>query len=104
MNPFDMIKNIKNLQSNMKEMQEKMAATTVTGTSGGDMVRVTLNGQMEVIDLFFSPEVVDPSDIVMLQDLVKAAHANAMEKMREKLKDSVMETGGGSMPSDFMNI
>lgn len=104
MNPFEMIKNLKNMQSNMKEMQEKMALTTVVGTSGGDMVRVTMNGQMEVTDVFFSPEVVDPSDISMLQDLVKAAHADAMVKIKDILKDSMLDAGGGAMPPGFMDM
>ena len=101
MNPFDMIKNIKNLQANMQEMQEKMKEITETGSSGGDMVRVTVNGEMEIVDIFLSPEVVDPKDITMLQDLIRAAHSDAMVKIKEKVKQEMMNTTGGVMPPGF---
>jgi len=95
-----MIKNLKDLQSNMKVMQDKMQNITSTGTAGGDMVKITMNGQMEVTAVELSPEVVDPSDIGMLQDLIRAAHANAMANIKEKIKDE-MSAMGGPLPPEF---
>ena len=48
MNPFDMVKNLKNIESQMKTMKEELANLEVTGSAGGNMVQVTLNGQFEV--------------------------------------------------------
>jgi hypothetical protein len=103
MNPMDLFKNLQNLQSQFSEMQEKLKAITVTGSSGGDMVRVEMNGQFEVLDLSISPEVVDPNDVNMLQDLVKAALTDAQAKVKEKMQQEMSElTGGMDLPPGFM--
>ena len=103
MNPFELIKNLKNIQTNMKDMQEKMINITAIGTSGGDMVRITLNGQMEVTDISLTPEVVDPNDILTLQDLIKAAYSDALIKIRDKLKEEMISSGDG-IPPEFMGV
>jgi nucleoid-associated protein EbfC len=103
MNPMDMLKNFKDLQGKMDEMQSRLRETTVLGTAGGDMVRIHLNGQMEVTGVEISEEAVDPSDIPMLQDLVLAAFTDASYKMKEKLKDEFSSmTGGLNLPPGFM--
>jgi len=102
-NPKDLFKNLQNLQSNMGEMQEKMKNITAIGTSGGDMVRIEINGKMEVTNVTISPEAVDPNDVQMLQDLILAAFTNAMNNVREKLQSEFSDmTGGMNMPTDFM--
>lgn len=99
MNPMDLLKNFQNIQSRMGEMQERMKSLTVTGTSGGDMVRIGMNGQMEVTEVVISPEAVDPDDIEMLQDLVFAAFTDASVKIKEKMKDEMSGlTGGMDLP------
>ena len=99
MNPMDLLKNFQNIQSRVGEMQEKMKALTVTGTSGGDMVRIDMNGQMEVTNVTISPEAVDPNDIGMLEDLVFAACADAFAKIKEKMSEEVSSlTGGMDLP------
>ena len=103
MNPMDLFKNLQNLQSQFSEMQEKMKAITVTGTSGGDMVRVEMNGQFDVLDLSISPEVVDPQEVGMLQDLIKAAYTDAQSKVKEQMQQQMSElTGGMDLPPGFM--
>ena len=99
MNPMDLLKNFQNIQSRVGEMQERMKLLTVTGTSGGDMVRIDINGQMEVTKVSISPEAVDPEDIGMLEDLVFAAMADASAKIKEKMKDEMSGlTGGMDLP------
>jgi hypothetical protein len=100
---MDLFKNLQNLQSQFSEMQEKMKAITVTGTSGGDMVRVEMNGQFDVLDLSISPEIVDPQEVGMLQDLIKAAYTDAQSKVKEQMQQQMSElTGGMDLPPGFM--
>ena len=99
MNPMDLLKNFQNIQSKMGEMQERMKSLTVTGTSGGDMVRIEMNGQMDVTKVSISPEAVDPEEIGMLDDLVFAALTDASAKMKDKMKDEMSGlTGGMDLP------
>ena len=98
MNPFDLLKNIQQMQSNMEQMQAKLKTLAVQGTAGGDLVRVELNGQMEMLSVHLDPACVDKGDIPMLQDLICSAHADAMQKVRDKIKDEF----GSSFPG--MNL
>ncbi len=99
MNPMDLLKNFQNVQSKMGEIQQRMKSLVVTGTSGGDMVRIDINGQMEVTKVGISPEAVDPEDIEMLEDLVFAALSDASAKIKEKMKDEMSGlTGGLDLP------
>lgn len=103
MNPMDMLKNFQNIQTKLNEAQERMKDVIAVGTSGGDMVRVTINGQMEVQKVEISPDAVDPNDIEMLQDLVLAAFTDAMAKVKDKIKDEMSElTGGMDLPPGLM--
>ncbi|MFC1511773.1 YbaB/EbfC family nucleoid-associated protein [Candidatus Latescibacterota bacterium] len=78
----DMMKQAQKLQKKMLELQEELAQKTVEGTAGGGMVTVTMNGRQEVVGIKIDPEVVDPGDIELLEDLVLAAVNNAMENAR----------------------
>ena len=89
----------------MGEMQERLREITVTGSAGGDMVRIELNGQMEVLSVAISPETVDPDDVGMLQDLVLAAFTDASVKVREKLREEMSSiTGGMNLPPELMGM
>ena len=103
MNPMDLLKNFQNIQSKLNEAQERMKHVTAVGTSGGDMVRVTINGQMEVQNVEISKDVVDPNDIEMLQDLILAAFTDAMTKVKEEIKEEMSGlTGGMDLPPGLM--
>ncbi len=105
MNPMDLIKNFQNIQSRMGEMQEKMKSLVVTGTAGGGMVSVDMNGQMEVTGVKISPEAVDPEDIEMLQDLVFAAFSDASAKIKDKMKEEMSTiTGGMDLPPGLFGM
>lgn len=73
-----MMKEMQKMQKQMKKLQEELAETPVTGTSGG-ACSVTVNGNNEVLSVSLEPEVVDPEDIEMLQDLIVAAVNDAIK-------------------------
>lgn len=95
MNPFEMMKNLGGLQNQLKEAQEKLGALRATGSSGGNMVTVTVNGKFEMVDIKLDPICVDNRDVPMLQDLILAAHHAAVENMQEKMKSELGPMLGG---------
>ncbi len=92
--PFDMFKQLQGLQSRMGEMQEKLKTVHVTGSAGGGLVTVEMNGQMQVEKVTIAPEAVDPRDIPMLQDLVLAAMTDALDRLKEKVREEVSQATG----------
>lgn len=105
MNPMDLLKNFQNIQSRMGEMQERMKSLVVTGTSGGGMVSIELNGQMEIIGVKISPEAVDPHEIGMLEDLVFAAFSDASAKIKDMMKEEMSNlTGGMELPPGLFGV
>ena len=86
MNPFDMLKNIQSMKEQLGNIQEELAEITATGSSGGNIVNVTLNGKFEISSVKLDPICVDPRDVQMLQDLIIAAHHDAMTKIQENIK------------------
>lgn len=93
-NPFDILKNAKSIQEQFVHLQEELATVTVTGSSGGGIIKVTLNGKFELLDIHMDPIAVDSRDIPMLQDLIVAAHADASEKVKELLKTKLGPLAG----------
>jgi len=94
-----MMKQAQKLQAKMMKMQEELADKTVDATAGGGMVRVTANGKQQVLSIEIEPEVVDPDDIEMLQDLVLAAVNDALTKSQEMVSGEMSKvTGGMNIP------
>ncbi|GHU40011.1 nucleoid-associated protein [Spirochaetia bacterium] len=103
-NPFDILKNAQKLQEQMGSFQEKLVDIVVTGTAGGGMVAIDLNGRMEMVDVRVAPEVAKDGDVQMLQDLIIAAFTQASDKIKEALKNEMggLAAGlGGKMPEGF---
>ncbi len=86
MNPFDLMKNIGSMKEQLEKAQAELAELTATGSSGGNMVVVTVNGKFEMVDIQLDPICVDNRDVPMLQDLIKAAHHAAVTNMQELIK------------------
>ena len=104
-NPLDLLKNFQNIQARMNEMQQRLSEIHVTGSAGGGMVTVEMNGQMIVTGVEISPEAVDPEDIELLQDLVLAAVSDALGRVKEKMKEEASTvTGGIDLPPGFMGV
>ncbi len=77
------MKQMQGLQEAMAKAQEELVGMTVEASSGGGAVTVSMNGQQKVQSIKISPEVVDPEDVEMLQDLVQAAVSEAVDKSQE---------------------
>lgn len=102
MNPMDLMKNVQQLQSRMSEAQARLKELVAVGTAGGDMVSVKMTGEFIVTDVKISPEAVDPDDVEMLQDLVRAAISDAVFKIREQIQQQMSSmTGGLNLPTDL---
>ncbi len=98
----NMMKQAQKLQSKMMEMQEELGNRTVTVQVGGGMVEVVANGRQEVLSLRIDPEVVNPDDTEMLQDLILAAVNDALNRSREMVSDEMAKlTGGMKIPGLF---
>ncbi|MCR5612333.1 YbaB/EbfC family nucleoid-associated protein [Treponema sp.] len=95
MNPFDMLKNINQLKEQFGNVQEELKEITATGSSGGNIVNVTVNGRFEVTAVRLDPVCVDPRDVQMLQDLIIAAHHDALTKIQEAIKEKYGPMLGG---------
>ena len=78
-----MMKQAQKLQRQMLEAQEALAEERLEATSGGGMVKVVADGQQNVLEIRIDPQVVDPEDVEMLEDLVLAAVSEALRKSRE---------------------
>jgi nucleoid-associated protein EbfC len=85
----DMMKQAQKLQKQMMEMQEELAKRTVEGSAGGGMVKVIANGRQDILEVKIDPEVVDPEDIEMLEDLIVAAIANARDNAKAMMESEM---------------
>src|SRR4051812_50228402 len=68
-----MMQQVQKMQEEMQRAQEELARETVTASAGGGAVKATVTGNLELVDLQIDPEVLDPEDVEMLQDMVLAA-------------------------------
>ena len=99
-NPFDILKNAQKIQEQMGAFQEKLGEIRVTGSAGGGMTEIDMNGRMEVQAVHIAPEAMEGGDREMLQDLVMAAFNNAMEKVREAINHEL----GGMIPGGIQGM
>jgi DNA-binding YbaB/EbfC family protein len=98
-NPMDMMKQVKQLQEKMQEMQARVEAVSETGTSGAGLVSVTLNGKGVLSALRIDPSLMKAEEREILEDLIVAAHADAKAKIDTTLQGKMQElTGGLQLP------
>jgi DNA-binding YbaB/EbfC family protein len=74
-----LLKQAQKMQTQVVKAQEELQRKQYEGAAGGGMVKVVLNGKNELVSIKINPEVVDPQDVEMLEDLIVAAHAGALE-------------------------
>ncbi len=99
-NMQSMIRKAQKMQEDMEKKQEELGGREFTASAGGGAVEVKISGRKEVLSLKLSPEVVDPEDIEMLEDLIKAAVNEAIrtvEDVTAKEMDAI--TNGLNIPS-----
>lgn len=90
------------LQQQMTKMQEELDAREFEATSGGGMVTAKVNGKRELLALTIKPEVVDPDDVEMLEDMVMAAVNEALRTAADTVEREMGKlTGGMGMPGLF---
>ena len=84
----------KELENKMKESQEKIKNIEVVGMSGADSVKITLNGDGEIINIDLSSEILK-EDKTIIEDLIKAAHNNAKSQLKSKTSEEISKATGG---------
>ncbi|MCK4232897.1 YbaB/EbfC family nucleoid-associated protein [candidate division WOR-3 bacterium] len=95
MNFQNLMKQAQEFQKKMKKIQDELKDKTVEASSGGGMVTVTANGQQEILSIKIEPEVVNPDDVEMLEDLILAAVNEAKKKAEELAKNEMKKVTGG---------
>ena len=94
-NLSDMMKQVQAMQSRMADMQAKLEAATVTGQSGGGLVKVTLNGKGAMTGLAIDPSLLKAEEKEILEDLIVAAHADAKTKVEQVMAEEMKSVTGG---------
>lgn len=97
-----MMKQVQKMMEDTQRIEQELRDTRVEASSGGGMVTAVVNGKGELLEIKIDPQVVDPEDVEMLQDLVVSAIREALEKATE-LKTGRMQqlTGGLNIPGLF---
>ncbi len=95
MNMQQMMQQAQKLQEQMAQAREQLEEARVTGTAGGGAVTVTVSGSKRFISVEIKPEVVDPDDVEMLEDLITAAANEAYANAEELIKNSPLGSLGG---------
>ena len=94
----DLLKQAQEVRDRMQRLQEELAGRTVEGSAGGGMVVAVMNGRQELLDLRIEKEIVDPADVGMLRDLVRAAVNDALARSRRMAAAEMAKLTGGILP------
>ena len=95
MNQAAMLKQAQKMQQEMLRMQQEMETKTYTATTGGGMLKASVNGKHELVELTINPEAVDPDDVEMLQDMVIGAVNEAMRAADTDSANNMSRLTGG---------
>ena len=99
MNRNQMMAQARKMQEQLAAAQENIAQSTVDASAGGGMVKVTVNGEMQITSLKIDPEALDPEDVEMLEDMVMAAVNEALRGVGELANRQMgAVTGGLNIP------
>lgn len=101
MNMNAMIKKAQKMQEEMVKAQEELGNKEYTATSGGGAVTATVKGSNQLLSLKINPEVVDPDDIEMLEDLIVTAVNQALKTADDESAAIMRQATGGGMPGLF---
>jgi hypothetical protein len=91
----DIMRQAQQMQQRLAEAQEQMEQLTAEGSSGAGMVKVTLKGKGELASLTIDPSILNPADKEIIEDLVKAAHADARRRLDESMAEMMKQATGG---------
>jgi nucleoid-associated protein EbfC len=99
-NMGNLLKQAQQFQAKMAKLQEELGDRTVEASSGGGMIAVVANGRQEILSVKIDPEVIDPNDREMLQDLIMAAVNDALTKARSMVQEEMGKlTHGLNLPN-----
>ena len=94
-NMANLMKQAQKMQRQMEEKQKELEEKIWEATSGGGAVKVRVSGQKEIVGIEIAPEVVDPDDVEMLQDLIMTAANEALRTMEAESAEMMNEIAGG---------
>lgn len=98
-NIANLMKQAQQMQQKLAEVQDDLERQTVTASSGGGMVTVTMNGKQKITAIKISPDILNPNEVDMVQDLVLIAVNEAQNRVQELVKEQMASvTGGISIP------
>jgi DNA-binding YbaB/EbfC family protein len=98
----EMMQQVQAMQSRMAEMQARLEQATVTGQSGGGLVKVTLTGKGAMTAVVIDPSLLKPEEKDILEDLIIAAHTDAKNKSEAMMAEEMKSvTGGLPLPPGF---
>jgi hypothetical protein len=98
-NMGQIMKQAQKFQTKMAKLQEELSERTIEASAGGGMVVVVANGGQDVLSVKIDPEVVDPDDVEMLQDLIMAAVNDALNKAKAMMNEEMGQlTKGMNIP------
>ena len=92
---MNILKQAQEMQGRLQKVQDELQNMTITGTSGGGMVTVDVNGQGTVKRVKIDPSVMNPADTEMLEDLIAVAAADAQRKAQERQQQEMGALAGG---------
>ena len=101
MNMNALMKQAQKMQKQMEEAQAALAEQVVETTSGGGAVKVTATGKKEIKEIKINPDVVDPDDVEMLEDLILSAVNEALRQVDEIANGSMSKIAGGNLGGMF---
>ena len=98
----NMMKRIQQMQEDMENIQKEVEASEFTASAGGGAVEVKVNGSHEILSIKMEPDVVDPEEIEMLEDLLIAALNESIKKAHDAMEQGIERAKGGlSIPGLF---
>lgn len=97
-NMQSMMKQVQQMQEKMAQVQAQLEQKTVTAESGGGMVKVTVSGKQQLVDIKIEKEVIAPDDAEMLEDLIVAAVNKGLEEASKMAADEMSKVTSGMLP------
>ena len=101
-NMSKMIKEAQKLEKRFAAARDALREMTVEGTAGGAAIRVTMNGQRDVVAVSIEPEVLEGADAAMLEDLLLSALRDAKQKSDELAAREMSKVTGGALPPGML--
>ncbi|MBK5910966.1 YbaB/EbfC family nucleoid-associated protein [Rhodothalassium salexigens] len=102
MNIKKMMEQAQQMQSKLADMQASLEEAEITGSAGGGMVSVTMNGKHKLLRVSIDPSLLSGEEAEVVEDLIVAAHGDAKDKLDQHIAEQMKEmTGGMGLPPGF---